>query len=134
MDSLYSACPNVPDKSYSENVEPKLFVALEAGVGTDDNCTETEVMKVNIGRAKCAKSEMENAKSQLSSRLRSARGSYQSTICSVLDGTVGKCLRKPFPACFSERERVFLKTSMSEDFKIFFIKMEVHFKSVFSGS
>ena len=55
VDSLYSACPNVPDKSFSENVEPKLFVALEAGVGTDDNCTEAEVMKVNVGRAKCAK-------------------------------------------------------------------------------
>ena len=88
---------------------------------------------------------MENAKSQLSSRLRSARGSYQSTICSVLDGTVGKCLRKPFPACFSERERVFLKTIMTDNLQNLFKVIEDLFGSklgqisfsdcsVFSGS
>jgi len=145
VDSLFSACPSVPDKSFSENVEPKIFIALEAGVQTDGNCTEDEMTKVNVGRAKCAKSEMENAKSQLSSRLRSARGSYQSIICSVLDGTVGKCLRKPFPECFSERERVFLKKIMTENFQNLFKAVEDLFGSklgqisfsdcsVFSGS
>jgi len=146
VDSLYSACPNIPDKSFSENVERKLFFALEAGVRTDDNCTENEITKVNVGGgAECVKLEMENAKSQLNSRLRSARGSYQSTICSVLDGTVGKCLRKPFPECFSERERVFLKKTMAETLQNRFKEAEdllgsklgqISFSdcSVFSGS
>jgi len=124
VDSFYSACPNIPDKSFSENVDPKLFFALEAGVRTDDNCTENEMIKVNVGRAECEKLERENAISQLNSRLRSARGSYQSTICSVLDGTVGKCLRKPFPECFSKRERVFLKKTMTENLQNLFKVVE----------
>ena len=124
QDSLYSACPNIPDKSFSDNVEPTQFFALEAGVETDNNCTQMEISEINVGGGECEKSEMENAKSQLSSRLRSARGSIQSTICSVLDGTVGKCLRKPLPACFSERERVFLKTTMSKNVQNLFKALE----------
>ena len=38
-------------------------------------------------------------------------------ICSVLDSTVGKCLRKPLHDCFSQREEIFLKTTMSKNLK-----------------
>ena len=72
-----------------------------------------------------------------SSRLGSARGSDQSIVCSVLDGTVGKCLRKPLPAFFSERESVILKNKISEDFKNHFRTKRNIFGSdcsVFSGS
>jgi len=127
VDSLYSACPNIPDKTFSDNVEPKQFFALEAGVQTDNNCTQVDISEINVGGGECVESQMEHAKSQLSRRLGSTRGSrkrIQSTICSVLDGTVGKCLRKPLPACFSERERVFLKTTMSKNLQNLFKALE----------
>jgi len=123
VDSLFSTCPNIPDKNFSENVKFKHFFVLEAGVKTDDNCTEDEITEVN-GLGECEKSELEKFKAQITRRLRSARGSVQSTICSVLDGTVGKCLRKPLPACFSERENIFLKNKMSENIQNVFKVVE----------
>jgi len=113
-------------------------------VRTDHICTKEDINKVNIGSGRCLQSEMENAKAQfLGTSVR--RGSIQSTICSVLDRTVGKCLRKPFPDCFSNRERTFLRNTLSEQTQNLFKVIEDLLKSqlgqisfsacsVFSGS
>jgi hypothetical protein len=117
LDFLFDACPSVPDKSFAEKVGQKYFYALETGVRTDKNCTENEMKNINVVSAECWLSEVEKALTQLSRRLGYAGGSYQTTACSVLNETVGKCMRAPLPACISERERMFLKTTMLEDFK-----------------
>ena len=113
IDSLFSTCPNIPDKSTAQNVTSQKFKMLEAGVRTDKNCTKDETMTVNAGTEQCLKTETANFNAQLGRSL-THLGSFQSAICSLLDKTVGKCIRKPLPLCFSQREKLYLKSEIAE--------------------
>ena len=118
VDVLYSTCKNIPDKTFAQNSENQTFVMLEEGVTTDNNCTKAEVKEVNKKIIQCVTVEMENAKAEI--RNFSRRGSIQATICSIMDKTLGKCIRKPLSPCFSEREKSYLKCEMADQFKILF--------------
>jgi len=118
VDSMYSTCPDIPSKEYTENLTAKQFPELEQGVRTDNNCTLNEITDINVGIASCLKLETEKAKTSVVSILtRQRSGSVQSRMCSVLDSTVGKCMLKPFKGCFTERERIFLNKELSETLK-----------------
>ena len=120
VDSLFFVCPNIPDKTFIENIGAQLVFVLEHGVRTDNNCTEEEITDFNAGSGKCLDSELEKAEAQLW-RISAHRGSKQSTICPDFDGAVGNfdravgnCLRKTSPSCFSMRERSFLRSNLVE--------------------
>jgi len=114
IDSAYSACPQIPDKSFSENPANFISWALRAGAKTDNNCSEAAIEEVNLGLGECQKTEMENANTQIKNMKYLSRSLY-STFCSIMDETIGKCLRRSFPDCFTERERVFIRSTMKND-------------------
>jgi len=126
VDSLFSACPNIPDKTFTEN-QNTTFFALE-DVRTDDNCTKEEIIDVNVESWRCFESEMENLENLEITA--DHRGSIQSIICSGLDRTVGNCLTKTFPSCFSMRERSFLRSNLSDLIQFMFMKLADLAKSV----
>merc|ERR1712106_1148860 len=109
VDSLFSACPNIPDKTFAEN-QNKTFFALDLeAVRTDDNCTNEEIIDVNVESLRCIESEMENLD---------------------LERTVGNCLKKTFPSCFSMRERSFLRSNLSDQIHVLLKKLADLAKSV----
>ena len=118
VDSLFSACTNLPDKTFKENLH---VFFLKAGVRTDNNCTEEDITDFNTGSGKCLVSEHENTEAQLG-RISADRGFKQSTICPDFDRVVGNCLRKTSPSCFSMRERSFLRRKLVKEFQYVFKK------------
>ena len=144
VDSIFSTCENIPGKTQAQNAKTQKIVVLESGVRTDNNCTKNEMTKVNNELILCMEVEKEKAKAELGKGL-SRRASIQSTICSIMDKTLGKCIRKPFPFCFSDKENTFLKSEITDQMKIAFEAVEdllgatqrgisISSCSVFSGS
>jgi len=124
VDSLYSTCPDIPCKEYTESkefTELWQFLALEGSVRTDNNCTFSEITDINVGMPTCLKKEKEIAKTWLT---RQRSGSFQSRICSIKDKTIGKCMPKLFKSCFSEREKIYLNNRLSEGMKNYFKTLE----------
>jgi len=113
VDSLFSVCPNIPDKTFIENLG--YWEWVDAGVSTDNNCTEEEITDFNAESEKCLDSEFENTEAWLG-RISAHRGSKQSAICLDFgfDLMVENCLKKTSPSCLSMRERSFLKTNLVE--------------------
>merc|ERR1712179_816173 len=123
VDEMLSTCENIPDKTKAQNIEKQKIVILEDGVKTDNNCTREEVMEVNNEIMQCMKVEKENAQAKLR-KVVSRKASVQSAICSIMNKTLGKCIRKPFPFCFSKREKAFLKSEIKEQMKSVFEAVE----------
>eukprot|EP00092_Neocalanus_flemingeri_P037123 GFUD01040411.1.p1 GENE.GFUD01040411.1~~GFUD01040411.1.p1 ORF type:complete len:296 (-),score=48.91 GFUD01040411.1:111-998(-) len=134
LDSLFATCPNMPGKKFSENLKPTLIYAIDL-LQTDRNCTKEQINGVNTDFAGCAEKQKKNVQAMFSRRTssRSSLSSMQSTICSVMEDTLGKCLRKPLPDCFSKREEVFLKTTLSENLKSSTKGIEKQAKQKLSG-
>ena len=112
--SLVDACPNMPEKSFSENLKAKAFYVLDAAVKTDMNCPEDQITKFNIDLGECEKMEVHKALPQIGRMIQSGRINPPK-VCSILSETVGKCWRKPLPDCLSWREEAFLKTETIRD-------------------
>jgi len=124
VDSLFSVCPNIPDKTFIENIGAQPVFVLEPGVRTDNNCTEEEITDFNAGSEKCLESELDNTEAQFTVREDfSHPGSNETTICLYFDRVVGKCLRKTLPSCFSMRERIFLRSNLEEQIQYLFKKV-----------
>jgi len=113
VDSLFSVCPNIPEKTFIENIGAQPVIVLEHGVRTDNNCTEEDITDFDAGSEKCLESELENMEGSLSVQ----RGSKQSAICPDFDRAVENCLRKTSPSCFSMRERSLLRSSLVEQMR-----------------
>merc|ERR1712215_15456 len=122
VDVVYSTCKNIPDKTFAQNIENQKLIILEEGVTTDNNCTKAEVKEVNNEINQCWIVEMKKAKAEI--RNFSHRGSIQAMICSIMDKTLGKCFRKPYSPCFSEREKSYLKSELADIFKDLFEAIE----------
>ena len=54
------------------------------------------------------------------------RTSLQDGLCTAIRQTVGVCMKTDLPACFSSRERNFIKENMVDDFKDIFTVVEVN--------
>merc|ERR1712215_432088 len=144
IETMISSCPNVPDKSFVDNHEPQNIYGLHA-FSTDKNCTNKDLKTMDQTFTKCFKDEAENAKSQLRNYISSRRGSIQSSLCSLLYKTVGKCLRLKLPSCLSKKEEAFISSSYMSNIRDSYVAVEglLHTKdsgisfakcSIFSGS
>ena len=116
IETMMSSCPNVPDKSFVDNHEPTGIYGLYA-FSTDKNCTSKDLKTMDQKLTKCFKVENESATSQLRNYVSSRRGSIQSSLCSLLYKTVGKCLRLKLPSCLSKREKAFISSSYKSNIR-----------------
>ena len=57
------------------------------------------------------------------------RTSLQDGLCTAIRQTVGVCMKTDLPACFSSRERNFIKENMVDDFKDIFTVVEARQRS-----
>ena len=113
IETMLSSCPNVPGKSFHK---PKGIFGLYV-FSTDNNCSIEDLNTMDQKFTKCFKDENQSVRSQVGKYISSQRGSIQSRICSLLNKTVGKCLRLKLPSCLSKREKAFISSSYKSNIR-----------------
>merc|ERR1712215_590598 len=105
--TIFSSCPNVPDKEFIEGVGRKQITVLDA-VFTDRNCSKEDLKEVDNVYSKCLHDEKEVYDKQLKS-MSLQKDSIQETLCSLIDRTFGKCSDQPLPQCLVKEEEIFIE-------------------------
>jgi len=120
IETFFASCPNVPDKEFIDSVRAEHVAGLNA-VFTDRNCSKEDLNKWANDLQKCVDDKKEELQKQ-SKSMSLQKVSVQESVCSLIDGTIGKCFNLPLPHCLVKREQIFLekiiKQKLHEQFKI----------------
>jgi len=116
---FFDTCPDAPTKQETDSYTSRTFLTLDF-TETDNNCNREDVEKVQFGLLTCGTSGSASFKMEIKSRVNRARGNLKNILCDTLYETIGECWRIEFPACFADREVMFIKDEMSISFKTIF--------------
>lgn len=120
--SLFDTCTDIPTHEQAKETDMKLMIWLDH-VTTDQGCSLGEIGQAHQQSTRCMKDQRRLIEKKLQV-IFLKRVNLQNKVCRALSETVGTCLKKPLPRCFTARESNYIKSSVAEEFKEVFTAME----------